>query len=90
MHQKPFFKIDAAGVTVGNPPAAEPGRLPQDYKAQPVRFAVHRDLTLELHGEHFSAEAALTMDQAMGLAMLLMFACREQVYRLPGAKGGAQ
>ncbi|MBS3996108.1 MAG: hypothetical protein KGZ67_02035 [Hydrogenophaga sp.] len=90
MHQKPFFKIDAAGVTVGSPPPSEPGRQPQDYKAQPVRFAVHRDLTLELHGEHFSAKAALTIDQAMGLAMMLMFACRDQVARLPGVKGGAQ
>ncbi|MDP2188452.1 MAG: hypothetical protein Q8J69_07185 [Sphingobacteriaceae bacterium] len=89
MNQRTFFTIDETGLSMGSPPAAERGRLPQDYKDRPVRTAVHRDLTIELHGEFFSASTKLNLDEAMGLAMLLMLVCRDQAAKLKPSKGGA-
>lgn len=90
MPTQPFFTAGADGVSVINPPAREPGRHPSDYKARPVQVAVHRDLTLEIHGETFSTKAKLDLDQAMGLAMMILFACRDHpaVQRAP--RGAAQ
>ena len=77
-----FHTLSAAGVLVGNPPPETSGRTPKDYESKPVRVSVHRDLTIELHSKNFSASAHLTLDEAMGLAMLLLFACRERQYAM--------
>jgi hypothetical protein len=90
MHTKPFFSAGADGVTVISPPAREPGRRPSDYKARPVQVAMHRDLTLEIHGETFSTKAKLDLDQAMGLAMMILFACRDHPAVLQAPRGAAQ
>ena len=82
MTPKQFHTLDATGVTVGNPPPETPGRTPKDYQNKPVRVSVHRDLTIELHGVNFSASAHLTVDEAMGLAMMLMLGCRDGLHAL--------
>ncbi len=82
MNPKQFHTLSAAGVLVGNPPPEAPGRTPKDYESKPVRVSVHRDLTIELHSKSFSASAHLTIDEAMSLAMMLLFVCRERQYAL--------
>jgi hypothetical protein len=90
MQTQPFFSAGADGVTVINPPAREPGRRPSDYKTRPVQVAVHRDLTLEIHGENFSAKAKLDLNQAMGLAMMALFVCRDHPAVQQAPRGDAQ
>ena len=75
MNIHPHYTCDASGVTIRH--AAPPTDRPRDYKSRPVQFAVHRDRTLELSGEHFTAKMKLTFDDALGLAMLLLFAVRD-------------
>jgi hypothetical protein len=81
-----FYEIDDRGVTTRT--AAEPD--PTGPKIHGPKVGVHRDLTIEMHFPHGSAKTQLTVDQALSLAMMLLFACRE----LPGVrtlpKGGAQ
>ncbi|WP_374410640.1 hypothetical protein [Hydrogenophaga sp.] len=75
MNIHPHYTCDASGVTIRH--AAPPTDRPRNFNDHPVRFAVHRDCTLELYGEHFSAKKTLTVDEALGLAMLLLFAVRD-------------
>jgi hypothetical protein len=81
-----FYEIDDSGVTIRT--AAEPD--PPGPKIHGPKVGVHRDLTIEMHGPHYSAKTQLSVDEALGLAMMLLFACREHpgVRTLP--KGGAQ
>jgi len=90
MHTQPFFSAGANGVKVISTPPREPGRRPIDYQARPVQVAMHRDLTLEIHGETFSAKAQLSLDQAMGLAMMILFACRDHHAVVQAHRGTAQ
>jgi hypothetical protein len=81
-----FYEIDDRGVTTRT--AAEP--QPQCVKIHGPKVRVHRDLTIEMHGPHYSAKTQLSVDEALGLAMMLLLACRDYpgVRTLP--KGGAQ
>ena len=75
MNTHPHYTCDATGVTIRH--AAPPSHPPRNFTDHPVRFAVHRDLTLELSGEHFTTKKTLSVDEALGLAMLLLFAVRD-------------
>lgn len=77
MHNHPHYTCDATGVTIRH---IDPHKhAPRDYRQIPVQVAVHRDGTLEMHGEHFTAKAAMSVDQAIGLAMMILFTVRDQV-----------
>ncbi|MBL8388091.1 MAG: hypothetical protein JNK17_07750 [Hydrogenophaga sp.] len=75
MNNHPHYTCDASGVTIRH--AAPPTDRPRDFARNPVHFTVHRDRTIELCGEHFTAKKTLTVDEALGLAMLLLFAVRD-------------
>lgn len=74
----PHYTCDATGVTIRH--TAPPTEHPRYYGHQPVQFTVRHDRTLELHGEHFSATMPLTIDAALGLASMLMFLVRNDLY----------
>lgn len=85
--KKPQFTVSPEGVTIINPDGvvvldhmATPNH--EAYKQKPVKVALHRDLTLQLHGANFSACAKLTASDALGLACLLVHLARE---RLPAS-----
>lgn len=75
MLNHPHYTCDASGVTIRH--TAPPTERPRNFAAQPVQFSVHRDRTIELAGEHFTAKMKLNSDEAIGLAMLLLFAVRD-------------
>jgi hypothetical protein len=76
----PFYTCDASGVTIRH--AAPPTEHPRNFKTRPVQFSVNRDRSLQLHGEHFTATMRLSTDEAIGLAMLLMFTVREDAHAM--------
>jgi hypothetical protein len=79
-----MITINPDGVVIidrKRPPA--PGR---DYSKQPVQAAIRHDLTLELHGERFSARAKLTPGQALGLMSVLAYLLREELEFKRGVK----
>lgn len=80
MNHHPHYTCDASGVTIRH--AAPATEHPRDFTSRPVQFAVHRDRTLELSGQHFTAKTQLSIDEAIGLAMLLLFAVREDAHTL--------
>lgn len=79
MNTKPYFKICPDGtVNVQPPPQLLPG---QGYSKKPVQVAIrYNPLRLELHGEAFTASANLSTDDALSIAMMLVYAVREKVY----------
>lgn len=79
-----MITIDPNGVVIidRNRPRAD-GR---DYSKQPVQVAVRHDLTLELHGERFSASTRLTAGQALGLMSMLAYLLREELEFNGGVK----
>lgn len=83
MNHHPYYTCDASGVTIRHAPP--PTDNPRDFKNLPVQFAVHRDRTLELSGQHFTAKTQLSIDEAIGLAMLLLFVVREDTHALTKA-----
>lgn len=78
MHQ-PFIHIADAGVSIAHAQPASYARRKHDYKRRPVNVALHHDLTLEIHGEHFSTSTKLSIDDAMGLISMLSYAVREHL-----------
>lgn len=76
----PFYTCDASGVTI--PHAAPPTEHPRNFKDRPVQFSVNRDRSLQLHGEHFTATMHLSMDEAIGMAMLLLYSVREDAHAM--------
>jgi hypothetical protein len=74
----PHYTCDATGVTIRH--AAPPPEHPRYYGKQPVQFTMHHDCTLEMHGEHFSAKMQLTNDSALGLASMLLFLVRNDLF----------
>lgn len=80
MIQHPHYTCDASGVTVRSAESATDH--PRDFTSRPVQFAVHRDRTLVLNGQHFTAKMQLSIDEAIGLAMLLLFSVREDTHAL--------
>jgi len=77
---KPLFvSITDAGTDflAQRPEAYQPGK--HDYNTKPVRVAVRHDLSLELHGEHFSVSAKLSADDALGIIGMLTYVLREQL-----------
>ncbi|MDI3511593.1 MAG: hypothetical protein PWQ61_2358 [Betaproteobacteria bacterium] len=85
MNQHPYYTCDESGVTVL--PFAPTTHVPPEFKSGEVRFAVHKDRTLEISGENFSASKQLSIDEAVGLAMLLLFVVREDTYYISRAIG---
>lgn len=82
--QAPIYtSINDSGVTFTGqrPVALDPHK--HDYSHRPVKVSLHHDLTLEIHGEHFTASTRLTVDDAMGLIGILSYAVREQLARHP-------
>lgn len=51
------------------------------------RFKVHSGLHLELNTAAASITATLSLDDALSLAMVLLYEAREQTVRLSAAKG---
>jgi hypothetical protein len=78
MNHHPHYTCDESGVTVRN--ESPPTGHPRNFKDHPMKFSVHRDRTLELSGEHFTTRMQLSIDEALGLAMLLLYTLREEVY----------
>jgi hypothetical protein len=81
--QTPFTTITDNGMTfTGQRPVAHDPHK-HDYSRRPAKVAIHHDLTLEIHGEHFSTSTRLTVDDAMGLIMMLGYIVREHAARTP-------
>lgn len=71
--------IDAGGVVIiDHKQASTAGR---DYSRKPVQVAVRQDLSIEMHGAHFSATAALTPADALNLITMLAYSLRERGFR---------
>ena len=83
MQTQPFATINDTGLTFtgSRPVAHDPHK--HDYSRRPVKVALHHDLTLEIHGEHFTTSTKLTVDDAMGLIMMLGYIVREHAARTP-------
>ena len=79
MNKPPFVSItdDGMAFLTQRPEAHQPGK--HDYNKKPVRVAVRHDLSLELHGEHFSVSTKLTADDALGIIAMLTYVLREQL-----------
>ena len=79
MNQPPFVSItdDGTAFLAQRPEAHQPGK--HDYKKKPVRVAIRHDLSIELHGEHFSVNTKLTADDALGIIAMLTYVLREQL-----------
>jgi hypothetical protein len=79
MNKPPFVSItdDGAQFLADRPEAHLPGK--HDYSKKPVRVAIQHDLSLELHGEHFSVKTKLTPEEALGLISMLGFFVRENL-----------
>ncbi len=82
MHQ-PFVEISDSGVNVAHSQPTRYASRKHDYKRRPVNVALHHNLTLEIHGEHFSTSTKLSVDDAMGLISMLSYAVREHLARRP-------
>jgi len=82
-----FVQISDAGVTLANARPTAHKRRNHDYSRRPIGVALHHDLTIELHGEDFTASTRLSVDDAMGLISMLSYAVREQLAR-QAANGG--
>lgn len=84
-----FVQISDAGVTLANARPAAHTRRNHDYSRRPIDVGLHHDLTIELHGEDFSASTKLSVEDAMGLISMLSYAVREQLARqaASGARG---
>lgn len=81
--QTPFTTINDHGVTfTGHRPVAHDPHK-HDYSRRPVKVAIHRDLTLELHGANFTASTKLSVDDALGLVSMLAYVVREHTSRTP-------
>ena len=71
-----FTSIGPEGVVIIDRLGAS---APAGSGTKPVKVAVHRDLTLQLHGARFSASTKLTPDDALALANMLIYLVREQL-----------
>jgi hypothetical protein len=76
---QPFININEHGIAflTQRPTPPKPGQ--HDYQHKPVQVCVRHDLSIELHGEHFSASAKLTPGEILGLASMLMFLLRDHL-----------
>lgn len=79
MNQPPFVSINDDGMAFlpQRPQAHQPGQY--DYKKKPVRVAIRHDLSIELHGEHFSVSTKLTAGEALGMISMLGYVVREHL-----------
>ena len=78
---KPFVNVDDSGLVIlgARPTPREPGK--HDYRDKPVRLSIHHNLTIELHGEQFSASHRLAADEALALISMLGYVLREELDR---------
>ncbi len=76
---QPFVNINEQGIAflTQRPAPLKPGK--PDYQRKPAQVCVHRDLSIELHGDHFSASAKLTPGEILGLASMLLFLLRDHL-----------
>lgn len=83
---QPFINIDESGVAIlaQRPGKQDPGK--HDYRKKPVKVAIHHDLTIELHGEHFTASYQLSPGEALALMSMLSYALREHLEVERGVK----
>ena len=83
MQTQPFTTINDNGLsfTGSRPVAHDPHK--HDYSRRPVKVSLHHDLTLEIHGEHFTTSTKLTVDDALGLIGILSYVVREHTSRTP-------
>ena len=83
MTKPPYITIDAQGratLTAEAPRQEERSRYATSYDKKPVQFRVGRDLTLQLHGEHFQVECPLDADDALSLIAMLSYVLRDKLY----------
>ena len=80
MNQKPYFKILPDGTVSVIPTPTKAAQV--DYTKTPVQFSVRRDLTVEIHGENFSATIALDTNGALDIVSMLAFGMRAATYAL--------
>ena len=80
MSKPPFVSISDDGMAflAQRPEAHQPGK--HDYNKKPVRVAIHRNMTLELHGEHFSVSTKLTADDALGIINMMAYVLKEKLH----------
>lgn len=74
-----FISISDKGVSLLND---EPPRLSGAVKkepAKPVTVAIHRDMTLELHGKGFSVSTKLSPGDVLGLISMLGYLLRDHL-----------
>jgi hypothetical protein len=76
---QPFLNINDQGAAIlaQRPGELHPGK--HNYRDKPVKVAVHHDLTIELHGDHFSASTKLSPGDALGLITMLSYAMRDHL-----------
>jgi hypothetical protein len=84
----PYITIKDSVIEFSEHPAEGSDRGARKYQHRPVQVALHRDLTLEVHGEDFSVSTKLSVDDALGLITILGYAVRERLFTHP-PKGGA-
>lgn len=64
-------------------------RQPSSITTTRPRFKVHTGLHLELSTSTACITATLSPDEALSLAMVLLYEAREQIARMSDAQGGA-
>jgi len=74
---QPFIKITSEGIQFLNEP---PECHPQHSEGAKITSGVRRDLTLVVYGKGFVVEHELTVDDALGLIMMLGYDLREKLY----------
>ena len=77
MSQRPFVYITDAGMEFLAKRPPDPLHCPPPTTNKPVNVAVRHDLSIELHGEHFSVSTQLTADQALSIISMLAYVLRE-------------
>ncbi len=79
----PYITIDTQGLATITAEATnqeERSRYEPTYKKKPVQFRLGRDLTLQLHGEHFEVKCQLDTDDTLSLIGILSYVLREKLY----------
>lgn len=76
---QPFVNINEQGIAflAQRPTPPKPGQHPYDRK--PVQLCVRQDLSIELHGEHFSASVKLSPGEILGLSSMLLYLLRDHL-----------
>ncbi len=76
---QPFVNINEHGIAFLAQCPAPPKPGQQDYQHKPVQVRMHQDLSIELHGEHFSASVKLSPGEILGLSSMLLYLLRDHL-----------